>query len=55
MDYYNRNFQKLELENMKYLSQCDYWEVSYNDEIILKEYFGFINNSYRIKKKYLIY
>lgn len=51
MDYYNRNFQKLELENMKYLSQGDYWEVSYNDEIILKEYFGFINNSYRIKEK----
>lgn len=50
MDYYNRNFQKLELENMKYLSQGDYWEVSYNDEIILKEYFGFTNNSYRIKE-----
>lgn len=36
---------------MKYLSQCDCGEVSYNDEIILKEYFGFINNSYRIKEK----
>lgn len=36
---------------MKYLSQGDYWEVSYNDEIILKEYFWFINNSYRIKEK----
>lgn len=51
MDYYNRNFQKLELENMKYLSQGDCGEVSYNDEIILKEYFGFINNSYRIKEE----
>lgn len=36
---------------MKYLSQGDCGEVSYNDEIILKEYFGFINNSYRIKEK----
>mgnify|MGYP004648625421 CR=1 FL=1 len=51
MDYYNRNFQKLELENMKYLSQGDCGEVSHNDEIILKEYFGFINNSYRIKEE----
>lgn len=50
MDYYNRNFQKLELENMKYLSQGDCGEVSHNDEIILKEYFGFTNNSYRIKE-----
>lgn len=39
---------------MKYLSQCDCGEVSYNDEIILKEYFGFINNSYRIKEKVLM-
>lgn len=36
---------------MKYLSQGDCGEVSYNDEIILKEYFGFINNNYRIKEK----
>ena len=50
MDYYNRNFQKLELENMKYLSQGDCGEASHNDEIILKEYFGFTNNSYRIKE-----
>lgn len=36
---------------MKYLSQGDCGEVSYNDEIILKEYFEFINNNYRIKEK----
>lgn len=36
---------------MKYLSQGDCGEVSHNDEIILKEYFGFINNSYRIKEE----
>ena len=49
MVYYNRNFQKLELQNMEYLNQGDCGKVSHNDEIILKEYFDFTHNSYRIK------
>ncbi len=48
MAYYNRNYQKLKLNRMEYLNSGDCAKVSYNHDMVLKEYFEETFQKYRL-------
>ena len=51
MAYYNRNYEKLKLKDMKYLNCGECAKILHNEKIILKEYFSDTVHYYRLNEK----
>ncbi len=51
MSYYNRKYNKIKTDNMKFLDCGECAKVLYNNEMIFKEYYSQTTNEYRIKQE----